>query len=384
MLLTAMLACLFLLFELSSAQQPAPAPRTSLAQEVVRVPMSHETRMPVIEAKVNGQGPYRFILDTGAGAHGRLDRDLVAELKLEPVGEAQASDGTGVNTRSARLVGVDCVEVGGARFEGLTFLEGDYATRIPVGEPVVGILGYGLFAGLLWTVDYPGNAVELRRGELAAGAEHVLAYDDARGIATVPIRLGEHELRAHVDSGNMGGFMLPSEWMGKLRLAGPPVIRGSARTTNNEFQIRSAALEDALQFAGHSFQPAAADFAELFRVANLGYEVLKPFALTFDPKNRLLRVQRAGEGPLELRVPPPRFGLMLAPGEDSVRVDSVVAGSRAEKTGLKAGDVLLQVNGRDAGELAESGELGALLGSGGPVTLKLRRGEQELELVAPQ
>lgn len=379
------MSALALSFALICAAQDAAAfivPKTHLAQDQVRVAMEHAARIPVVEAKLNGRGPYRFLLDTGAGGHGRIDRKLAAELQLPAAGEVVAGDGTGVNDRRARLLAVDCVELGAARFEGLQFLEGDYANRLPGAAGVAGVLGYGLFADLLWTVDYPHQALILRRGALAADAPHVIGYDDARGVASVPLRLGAHELHAHVDSGNMGGLMLPSSWLRRLNLIGQPMERGRAATTNNEVPVVVAEFEDALQIAGHRFQRSTADFAELFQTANLGYDALRPFALTFDPKNRRLQFAHGG-GDLVLAPAPPRFGVALRPTHAGLEVDQIMAGSRAERAGLLAGDLILEVDGAAAAALHDSGQLGAIFGSGRPLRLRLRRGGEELELAVP-
>ncbi|MFT3995910.1 MAG: aspartyl protease family protein [Asticcacaulis sp.] len=63
------------------------AARASLAQTApqtgyIRVPITlSESRMPVVELKLNGKGPYRFILDTGA-THTIIRASLARELGL--------------------------------------------------------------------------------------------------------------------------------------------------------------------------------------------------------------------------------------------------------------------------------------------------------------
>ena len=70
-------------------------PVLDMDQAEVRVEMDHASGHIVLEATVQGKGPYLFLLDTGAAGHGRIDRSLVDELGIEIVGEIEASDGSG-------------------------------------------------------------------------------------------------------------------------------------------------------------------------------------------------------------------------------------------------------------------------------------------------
>src|SRR5262245_10490269 len=61
--------CAFLLAGSAWAQpervRALPAPSIALAVEEVRLPMAARGGRPVVEARVNGKGPYRFYFDTG-------------------------------------------------------------------------------------------------------------------------------------------------------------------------------------------------------------------------------------------------------------------------------------------------------------------------------
>jgi serine protease Do len=75
------------------------------------------------------------------------------------------------------------------------------------------------------------------------------------------------------------------------------------------------------------------------------------------------------------------LGITLAPGdEDGVKVGSVMKDTGAEKAGLKAGDVILSVDGK---RVKEPDKLQDLLGTykaGNTVTVKFKRGKEEMEL----
>lgn len=84
---------------------------------VVDVPMLPRGPMPAVEVMVNGQGPFIFAIDTGGGGQARVDSSLVEKLKLKAVGQVQAGDGSGNNTRSLDLFELDTIAFGGVEFK---------------------------------------------------------------------------------------------------------------------------------------------------------------------------------------------------------------------------------------------------------------------------
>jgi predicted metalloprotease with PDZ domain len=62
-----------------------------------------------------------------------------------------------------------------------------------------------------------------------------------------------------------------------------------------------------------------------------------------------------------------------------MRVESVTAGSEAEKAGLKVGDIVIQINGKDAGQTSSENLEG--LNPGDAISLKIRaRRQSEREI----
>src|SRR5258706_6853690 len=63
----------------------------------VEVPMDFAQHVPVLEAKVNGKGPFRFAFDTGFAGVMMMSPDLVKQLGLKVVGETVTRDPSGRN-----------------------------------------------------------------------------------------------------------------------------------------------------------------------------------------------------------------------------------------------------------------------------------------------
>ena len=73
-----------------AAQSPVPpseacrAVQVAARQAPVSVPFALVDGRVYVEARVNGGGPYRFAVDTGASGIGRADARLVSGLGLSP------------------------------------------------------------------------------------------------------------------------------------------------------------------------------------------------------------------------------------------------------------------------------------------------------------
>src|ERR1043166_2064968 len=79
---------------LSLAPSAEPQDRT-----VTVAPMQMRAWMPVVEVKLNGQGPFAFMIDTGAGMQADIDTSVAARLNLQPSGRAINGDPSGENDR---------------------------------------------------------------------------------------------------------------------------------------------------------------------------------------------------------------------------------------------------------------------------------------------
>lgn len=103
----------------------------------------------LVEATLNGRGPFRLKLDTG-----------YPRTQLSPA--AAASLGA---RRSIRSIEAGDFRARGRIPIGVTDLD---ALGLALGRDYDGIIGYTVFRDLLITYDFPAGAVRLRRGSLPA------------------------------------------------------------------------------------------------------------------------------------------------------------------------------------------------------------------------
>lgn len=271
----------------SAEDRRLPYEAVQLPDAPVELPML-EGRLAIVEVRVNGQGPYRFGIDTGAAGGARISRSLADKLGLPVVGEAMAGDPSGKSRRAIPIVEIGRLAVGDAVFSKVQGGASDFGAL-----GIDGLLGIGLFSESLLTLDYPHRRVRIERGELPpADGKKTLSFEAQQGIPTVSLRLGEVEAKAHIDSGNTREeIVVPAFLASRLKLAAEPVLIGKARTNFNEFEIRQAALAGKLVLGAYELSNPKIDVVDLFPVVNLGHKFLQRFAVTVDMKNHRIRFE---------------------------------------------------------------------------------------------
>ena len=160
-------------------------PVAAQGQPVAVAPMRFRGLMPVIEVKLNGQGPFVFMIDTGAGMQADIDTSVATQLKLQPNGRVLNGDPSGENDREVNTARIDSITLGGVEFRNVTAVI--RPQRITKDYPEVdGILGFALFTDYLLTLDYPALQVRLARGALpTANGADILSFEIENRIPVI-------------------------------------------------------------------------------------------------------------------------------------------------------------------------------------------------------
>src|SRR5258706_553297 len=91
---------------------------TPPASGTATAPLDTRAGRPIVDVMINGKGPYRFFVDTGA-SHTVIDSSLTAELGLPVLGETHMGDPSNPFAIRADRVRIDELAVGDARFQGV-------------------------------------------------------------------------------------------------------------------------------------------------------------------------------------------------------------------------------------------------------------------------
>jgi CubicO group peptidase (beta-lactamase class C family)/predicted aspartyl protease len=254
----------------------------------VQLPMDLTGHVPIIEAKVNGKGPFRFQVDTGFGGMIEVTAAIAQKLALPMIGESIGGDPSGKNQRTMRLYSAESVDVGEAHFGQVEVSEGS-----PHFEGIDGVIGLQLFKSLIVTFDYPKGRFEVDGGALPpADGTKILTYRADRGVPNIDIDVAGQKVKTDIDSGSPALVSIPLSLAKSLPLASEPQVVGHGRTVGNEFAIYSASMKGDVHIGGITLTDPRIDFVDLFPVGNIGFAFLKDYVVTFDPANHRVRFNK--------------------------------------------------------------------------------------------
>ncbi len=191
----------------------AGAARIVLPGDSVALHLVGTPTLPLVDVKVNGTGPYQFLIDLGSNVT-VLRRNVVDASRSVVVVERATSD----------IVHIDTMELGDARLEDITAASYDQLD-------VDGVLGYNVLQYSSFTLDFPGKRLILHREPLPAPDDRtVFSYQLVDRLPYITVQLGQDSLLVNLDTGASEWMTVPTSWQSRLRWVAAPV---PGRTTLN-------------------------------------------------------------------------------------------------------------------------------------------------------
>lgn len=267
-----------------SADDPDPSP----AGASFRVPYRlTETNHYLVRVRINGKGPFNFLVDSGAPA-------------------------LYVGTEAAKAVGLDPAE-------------DDYWTAVD-------------------SLDIEGGA-----------------------------RLTK--LKARIED----PFQLVG--MNALGLPGASIDGILGFTTLARFRLEFDPTKDRMTWTRLDYEPREPFIPKALRTKR-GPQVADPEFQVMQAMGPLMKLAAAvvGKQPAERLIPQGYLGLELEQRDGAVRVAAILPGSPAARAGVKADDILAELDGRTIADLPDAHRAAAGLEVGEEVPAVVRRGDEELKL----
>ncbi|MDG2534752.1 aspartyl protease family protein [Sphingomonas sp. HITSZ_GF] len=276
------LASIAMAVTMPGAAPPTPCTLVDTAptDAVVSLPFRIVDGRIYVEVRVNGAGPFRFAVDTGASGMGRADASLAAQLKLPVTGATTTSDA--VATAQVDTVRLASVELGGLVRRDLDVMTRDYAGKMAPEAAFAGILGREFFADGLLVIDYPRQRLTFTRGKgLTQGAPGVLAYSRA---FRVPVTIGGLATEGNLDTGANVAFVLPRTLFD--RVGGGTLEQAREGTlTNTVVTTANATLHGPFRIGGASLSDVEVRVSERYPELLVGAHALQHFALLIDQRS---------------------------------------------------------------------------------------------------
>lgn len=327
----------------------------------------------VSNVMINGKGPYRFLLDTGAEGAGRIDRSVVEALSLPLVGEGVGQGLLG-EQRQMTEHRIESLSIGGLSFTNVHMLSRDYSEIAGPGlRPIHGILGYHLFGEYLLTINYPARTISVERGELQpANNETVFNIISDDEDPEIEVLVGGKPVQALLDTGAMSPLAVSSAFAEGLKFVQEPEVRGR----QGDAEVRVGILDGELRIGALGFSNPQTYITGSLVQTNVGVRILAQLAMTFDQKNGRVR--------LEMPAARPRYGFGVGwRGEGPYRFMGVDEGGIAHAAGLRASDEIVSINGRAFGEIDRE-DMMAMLDAPTMIMVVLRDGERiEIRMSLP-
>ena len=254
--------------------------------------MSLPQGIPLVQVRIDGQGPFSFVVDTGTNCETILSPRLAKRLGLQATGHISITDLGGHGTRTLDTAQLKTLSLAGTEFRTVQAV----LTDLPDGDSVLdGILGFGLFRGVLLTLDYRRHRLILQSGSLAGtSGEHLVPMRTANGIPLVEISVAGAKIDAGIDSGGLG-LSIPAAMAGQVHFDSGIETVAWGRTQVSSFALRGAVLDGAVEVAGFRFERPWVELNPLFGIANIGSGALRDFVVTFDQRNKLVRLSSAAK-----------------------------------------------------------------------------------------
>jgi predicted aspartyl protease len=196
-------------------------------QTVIEVPFDFIHRSIVVQATVNGHGPFWMLLDTGADPSiVELETAKSIGLKISANGQQGSGGGTGDNL--AYETSLPEVQLGGLTASNVDALAMDLSKlSSALGRPISGVLGYSLLKMRIVQIDYPNCKLRFyTSAPSCAGAARThssrcttLSFRYKDDMLASGVTVEGKPVTTNVDTGSNSNFQLTPTAVDKLGLS---------------------------------------------------------------------------------------------------------------------------------------------------------------------
>ncbi len=344
----------------AQAFAPPPPPQRDFGflggRTVATMPFKLINNHMYIDVKLNGRGPYEFLFDTGGS--NVMTPTVAHELGLKLQGALQGR-GAGEKSQDVAITMVDHMEIGGAFMDRQAFASIALESFGEVeGRPITGIFGYEVFKRFVVRTDYQANQMTLIEpaGFKYSGPGVRIPFQLKNSIPTVAGDIDGVPGTFDIDTGSRSTLDLMSPFVAKNNLIAryqPKVqgvdgwgVGGPARAwivRAHRLTLGGVSVDGPV--VGLS-QATGGAFADAYSAGNVGAGTLKRFNIVWDYANLQMFFERNAHysEPDVFN----RAGIWANLGGAGFEVIDVFVGSPAAEAGLKTGDHILAVDGKQA------------------------------------
>ncbi|MEO8030387.1 MAG: retropepsin-like aspartic protease [Gemmatimonadota bacterium] len=294
---TLLLASTYAAAQQPEVYRPDPSPPKSVTLNApVTVPLlpSQVGRapLPVVEVTINGRGPFRLGVETGANFIA-VSPDVVTQLGLVRAGGPD----------DYPEYRADSVRIGGAVFQDMPISAEGRATGVD------GLLGLPFWAGVLLTIDYPANQLTISHDTLPApDTKSIVPLTRTADFWSLPLLVAGQPTQGILDTRSTGGFGFTPDAAAPLSFTAPPIVIGRARgAAIAETEVKGGQISGNIVIGRYLIPQPFIEIRALPpgfpQVPLIGARVLSHFVVSLDQRTARLRLVHAAGDTVTLPVP---------------------------------------------------------------------------------
>jgi outer membrane lipoprotein-sorting protein len=364
-----------------------PTPRDYIITKCERtdpIPFQFTNDRIYLKGYINGEGPFDFILDSGAAAS-VINKSLAERLYLAPAGEFKATGIGGFEGMS--LVQLDSINLEGVGLYGQVVVAMELPDLLAryEGRPVDLILGYDCLSRFATEIRFSDSTVTFHeaKGFAAPAGYSFLNCSYSSRVPVINGRIEDVGGKFILDTGSGSSIDLSEPFIKRTGIEkGRRLFESELHGFGGRVKIMVGRIR-LISLGPYLMENVVVGFAEDARFGVLsmheydgiiGNEVLRRFDLIFDYAGDRLAIRPNSSFEEEFRTV--KSGMILELSEDGrIIVARNVPSSPADEAQIEPGSELLEVNGQRARELGLGGIREIMRGpEETEVTLKLLEG----------
>jgi predicted aspartyl protease len=251
------------------------------------------TDVPIVLAETEF-GKLWMLIDTGS-PDVIITPNTAARMHM-PITPAPISlvDADGHRHRIDGITPVTQLSLGAANFSHFIAFVSEIGNVQDHDHPPSGIAGLPLFGDVLLTLDYLDDRIIIQPGSLPPpdGINVLPLYRNGNHLS-VPLRIGDREIDAVVDTGYSGTIIIPDSMKEDFPGAEKPVAQSLVRAFYSFNAMKIAMLDEDLHIGQHIVHEPIVAVSKTPTVT-LGAQYLKQFAITIDQTHHRIRFARPG------------------------------------------------------------------------------------------
>ncbi len=326
----------------------------------------------IIPLKINGKGPYDFVLDTGVGLFLITDPSLIDTLEIKNIRSIKIAgfgEGGDLSAFVTPSIEVDIASTKAQSIPAAILKKDLFDLSSFVGMPIHGLIGYEFFSSFIVRINYPLNTITIYRPETAyvprKGTRIPITIEERKPYIITDLTLSNGQKIAAkliIDTGaghpvsletNAGlPFEVPQVNIAAnlgIGLTGP--IKGYIGRIPS-VKLGKYVLNNVIT-AFPAYEDAAAKITSIDRNGNMGNGILRRFDIVFDYNRAAIYLKPSilFKEPFEHDM----SGMELTSGGDDFKhiiITRIEPSSPAEQQGLLKDDEILGINFKPVSEMS--------------------------------